>query len=386
MKHTLVLFILLSTGLQQLYSQNQNRSIDSIITTLQKIQTSLDEKNYTRVPNEQFDRELDRKFNERVGSEVDKRFNNLRNIVLLVLGIIGGGLLLSLRTMINNNVKDQLNNRMKEELFPEIDQRIKIYFLENIKEKVDTRVNELHESYKKEFDLISKKADNLQEEMATLKKLRIEYKLAQYKSDAGRKDYEKGFQLLKTYLTEAEALKDNGLISAIFAELSSAAYYAKKDKEMESIFDRFIGNNNIDIKENAFINIASALFYQYNATREKADRDKAIKYLNQSLSKVNDYGEALGLKLEFLMIDYEDCYTEEQKNEIKNKAKVIFTQIMDSKYSPSETLSRFNRVSTNATEKKYIDMLKKELPDEIKKLEDVGKTQTPAISTPKKEN
>lgn len=345
---------------------------------LQGIQKSLEEKNYTRIPNSDFDKALEIKLSEKVNAQVTDRIDTIRNVVFLVVAIIGGALLLGLRTMVNNSVSEQLKEKSKE-VDEEMKEKIKFYYLEFIKEDVEKELSQQKTELRREIDEVKRKSEELAQELNLAKQSLLVYNLNNLKAERSNRDSIKNFELAKKYLADAEKLSEKETISLAMAELSTSAYLAKKDNEIEDIIDGYMNSKAVDIKETVFINLAGGLFYEYVSTREISIKNKAMKYINASLRKVSDYGEALGLKLEFLMVDYEECFSEEGKNKIKHEASVIIGNIFGTPYSSGETIGRFNRVKTNPTEQKYIGILYSLFPEELKKMEEKVKAAPQAV-------
>jgi hypothetical protein len=368
MKKKYVFIVMLGTLVYGFLCAQQPSKNDSIYTALQGIQKALEEKNYTRIPNQDFDKALEIKLADKVNAQVTDRIDTIRNIVFLVLAIIGGALLLGLRTMVNNSVSEQLKEKSKE-VDADMKEKIKFYYLEFIKEDVEKELSQQKIELRKEIEGVIVKSDELARELNLAKQSLLVYNLNNLKAEKSNRDYAKNFELAKKYLADAEKLGDKDTISLALAELSTAAYMAKKDSEIEDIIDGYMNARTADIKETVFINLAGGLFYEYASTRDIQTKNKALKYINASLRKVNDYGEALALKLEFLMVDYEEGYNEEAKNKIKHEAAVIIDNVMGSAYSPGETIGRFKRVAANPIEKRYIDILYTLFEKELKLME-----------------
>jgi tetratricopeptide (TPR) repeat protein len=377
MKYFLLLLLWLPVYAQ---AQAPVASGDSIFTALQAIRKTLEEKNYTRIPNEDFDKTLEVKLNEKVNNEVSERIDNIRNIVLIILGIVGGALLLGLRTLVKNNVEEQLKDKIEvvnkgmkermEEYDESMKERIKAFYLEFMKDDMRKELSIQKEELKKEIDPVKTKAQSIELELDTAKRLLLEYKISKMKTDkSANENYSlEDFEEAKNYLEQAEELKDKKLAALALTELSIAAYYTKKEREIEATISKYMDAGDMDIRENVFINLASSVFYEYATTKDKNLRTKGLKYINASLRKIKDYGEALGLKLEFLMIDFESAFEQTEKEHIKHEALVTLEQILDLDESAKEATARFKRVQTSPTEKKYIDMLNTLFPDQMKEL------------------
>ena len=93
-----------------------------------------------------------------------------------------------------------------------------------------------------------------------------------------------------------------------------------------------MNDENIKLTELVFINLASGYFYNYESTLDENDRNKCLLYINESLKKVANYGEAYALKLELLMIDYRYNTDPVKKENIKSEAKKVMMQMIQSNF------------------------------------------------------
>lgn len=392
----MVLFVLcFFYGIPQNSPSNQSSvPIDSILSTLQRINLILDEKNYTRIPNKEFDD----KINLAVSKDIDARW---KNMLAWFAGI--GGILL---VFAFNYFRRELNSKVKEETKKDIEERIKAMneimdkkfreltdsltekishvYLTTVKSQYETQIRELESLYQKKLASLDSKMKELDTQMLMTSGNIMRAEIDKIKN-AGVFSKEE-YNTLKEFVPRAEQMKDSRLLSDLLNELSRAAYYNKRESELQEVYEKYMNNPDIDIKENSFINIAAGMFYNYASSREDEIKEKAFRFINKSLTKVSDYGEALGLKLEFLMVDLEKETSDNEKNKIRREAALLIDQALLSHYASKELISRFDRVSVNPTEKKYIDLLKREFPVEMVQLETAGKKQTPASSTPGNQN
>lgn len=368
--------------------------IDSILSTLQKINLILDEKNYTRIPNKEFDD----KINLAVSKDIDSRWKNM----LAWFAGIGGILLVFgfnyFRRELNSKVKEEtkkdieekiksMNERMDKkfkELTDSLTEKISHVYLTTVKSQYETQIRELESLYQKKLSAVDGKMRELDTQMLMTSGNIMRTEIDKIKN-AGTFTPDE-YNTLKGYVPRVEQMNDNRLLSDLLNELSRAAYYNKRENELQDVFEKYMNNPEIDIKENAYINIAAGMFYNFASSKEKDIKEKAFRFINKSLAKVSDYGEALGLKLEFLMVELEKEINNDEKNKIRREAALIIDQALLSHYASKEVISRFERVGVNPTEKKYIDLLKKEFPVEMVQLETAGKKQTPASSTPGDQN
>jgi len=380
------LFLLLVTILTISIANAQNQkptppantvTNDSIYQTLQRIKNILDEKNYTRVPNQDFDKTLENKVNLKVEGEIHNTMDIIKTIFIAAIGILGITSFLSIRTIVNYSVKDKLSE-VEQNIKTELDKKndakleyiektllnnVELQYLKNIeKETVKIR-----EEVKK---MILDSQHEMDAKIDNFKYYLIDNRLERLKKDIDdRLKPQETFSSLMKMLPEVEELKNTELISRIIQLLSTASYYSKNDDEMEKILTNYMNNSEIKIDASVFLTIASGIFYSYDATGYKPERDKAFIYLNESLKRATGYGEALGLKLEYLMIDLERATDDREKDKIKLDSKIIIEQIKKTAFSAQDVIKRFTRVKPSKTENYYIQRLYELFPDDMKTIE-----------------
>lgn len=372
-------------------AQNQKPTIpantttnDSIYQTLQRIKNILDEKNYTRVPNQDFDKTLENKVNQKVEGEIHNTMDIIKTIFIAAIGILGITSFLSIRTIVNYSVKDKLSE-VEQNIKTELDKKndakleyiektllnnVELQYLKNIeKETVKIR-----EEVKK---MILDSQHEMDAKIDNFKYYLIDNRLERLKKDIDdRLKPQETFNSLMKMLPEVEELNNTELISRIIQLLSTASYYSKNDDEMEKILIKYMNNSEIKIDASVFLTIASGIFYSYDATGYKPERDKAFIYLNESLKRATGYGEALGLKLEYLMIDLERSTDDREKDKIKLDSKIIIEQIKKTALSGQEVIKRFTRVKPSKTENYYIQRLYELFPDDMKTIETMASPST----------
>jgi hypothetical protein len=416
MKSLLLVLVFIGSLIPTLNAQSQTlrdslldlrRQNDTLLNHVRNLLTRIDEASYIRIPKQEFDQSVQNTLQEKVDKQVGDKFDNLRNLVFLLLTLLGGGLLIALKSMISSNIKDQLDKeisalekktegaidknekhleKMIEDKNDDLEQRqryfeqglnekIEYIYLTTVKEKTEKEMLELKNIYESKIREVEETITALDSKIRLTRKNSIEYEL--YKMSTGRAYTTADFEKLKTYLGEARQLKDAALLSDIINALSKVAYYTKRETDMEPIIDEFMYNPEIDIKENAFINIAAGMFYTYASSGSKKVKEKAFSYIDKSLAKVPDYGEALGLKLEYYMVDYEYAMDNATKEEVTHNAALILKQVSMSEYAAKETIGRFDRVKANATERKFIEILYNLFSAELLKIESM---RTPAVA------
>ena len=383
---TVLFFLMTQPTFSQANTENQT-SLDSILATLKKINVELEEKNYTRVPNKEFDDKL----GLAISKDIDRRWTSL----IAIIGGIGGIILYAMYRSVISNMKEEVRKDIEQkeksitekvdkkfsDLTASLTEKISHVYLTTVKDQYEKQISDLEKIFQsKIYEVDSKMKDvDLKMVNASGNMMRTELNDIRYTGKYEPEDFNK----LIEFAGKAEQMNDNRLMSDILNELSLAAYYTKKEKESQELFDKHMDKFGIDIKENSFINLASAMFYSFVPTRDTSTMNKAFIYINKSLEKVPDYGEALGLKLEFLMVEFEKAKGEE-KGLIKEEIESVFSQIEQSQYSQQEVVARFNRVSANPVEKKYITLLEAEFKDQMDKLMSTRNPQAPTGGNPEK--
>lgn len=381
---TFFLFVPLHSQAQT--APQQAIPVDSILATLQKINIALEERNYTRIPIKEFDDKL----NQAVSKDIDSRWGKL---IALFAGI-GGVLLYAIYRSVISNIKEEMrkdmDKKMEEmnkgmdkkftDLTGSLTEKISHVYLTTVKDQYEKQISELEKMYVTKIEQLEVKMKDLDAQSLMTKGNLIRNEIIKMRDQKSYTIDE--YNKLKGYVNDVEKLNDNRLMSDLLNDLTYAAYYNRKEKEILPVMDKYMDRPDIDIRENSYINVASGLFYVYATSKDTELKKKAFTYINKSLEKVSDYGEALGLKLEFYMVDLEKAKTEVEKADVRREALFTLDQTLSSHYASKEADSRFKRVSTNATEKKYIEMLKNEFKMEMEKLEETSKKQTQAGSKP----
>jgi hypothetical protein len=185
------------------------------------------------------------------------------------------------------------------------------------------------------------------------------------------------FVELKELLADAEELKDTVLISKVLNELSYVSFYLRKDRELEPIMSKYLERVDLDIEATAWINTAIVTLYAYQATGDINEKEKTLKYINQALKKIPDYGEAFALKIELLMSEYDKTIDPKEKQRLKEETINLIQFVNRSAIAASETLARFNRIQTSKAKSIYIDMALTMFAKEFEEMKKVGTGKDP---------
>jgi hypothetical protein len=325
------------------------------------LQEMLSDKSYTRIPSSEFDNIMV----EKISSAIDDKFKNLYWYVGFIGFILGSLLFYSG----NRYLKDSVQNKFAEE-----SASIQGKILSDIEKEVISIKNEMESKLKDITQKLEKSTDQLTDAKKEILLIRLEKIRNEIDSKVVA---EETFQSLKKSLKESESLIDNALIEKVIALLSTASYYLQKETEMEKVVQTYMNNENIKMNANVFINLASGYFYTYHSTQDSNDKVKCLFYINESLKRLPYYGEAYGLKLELLMLDFSRTTDAAEKPKFLEQAKTVLDQGKYSGASINEVIGRFSRVSASKVEADCIQLLKDNLPTEWQEFEDLAKQAQP---------
>lgn len=357
LKKIVILLVLVSAFLHS-PAQNNNNNSDSAYREMRKMMREIiDELNYIRVPNQDFENTL----NSQVASAVNEKFKFLYWLVGVLAFIFGSTIVFIAR----NYLKQSAEITIKEKIKTEIDS-VKSEFekkSENLKSEVDSKLKEVREQL-----------EHASLQLSEAKKEILLIRLEKIKNEVNARTVtEETFRALMSSLKESENQIDRGLTEQIITLLSSASYDLRKETDMEKIVQKSMTDEIIKLTEVVFINLASGFFYNYEATLDETDRNKCILYINESLKKLPNYGEAYGLKLELLMVDYKFEMDLQKKEKIKNETAKMLTRILESDdFTSYETIQRFNRVQSNKIEALYIKLLDELFPEDMEKIRNLS--------------
>lgn len=379
LKLAVFIFLVSCTGINA-QTQRPNEP-DSLPAIIKKLLQDVIEDSYTRIPKKEFESNIQAQVIEKVDAKVDREFGRIINVGLGVIGLltlVSGAIFFSAKSMMQNMVKEQAETKFKElqeQIEKENKRDIDHIFLSLYKDKFEEKMEEYRKIVDTQLKEVMEDVDEMKKGMAAPREESVFTKLEKLKQEIDTKTYsDQTFYSLKELLEDAEAKKDFGMMSTIIGELSLASYYMKKEFEMDQIVTKYSQIPGINIKETVFLNLASGYFYYYNDTGNTADREKCLEYISKSLKKLGDYGEALGLKLELAMLDYEKSKNNEEKGKFLGEAKEVIEKIKQSKISAFETINRFERVKVNPVENSFISLLDEFFPDDMKAIKELADT------------
>lgn len=356
------------------FSQIETISKDSIYAAFKQIASEvITEKNYTRIPIQ----DLDERLNSKISEDVNSRFRSFIAITGSVLGILAlvfGGIIASRQRDRFKGLTAELKSEVINELRPEIEKQTELFYLKNYEKKM----NDLKESLTNEMKRVSDSLDAINVQIPDIRKSFVQARVESIQNDRNNKQVTTPlFVELKELLADAEELKDTVLISKVLNELSYVSFYLRKDRELEPIMSKYLERVDLDIEATAWINTAIVTLYAYQATGDINEKEKTLKYINQALKKIPDYGEAFALKIELLMSEYDKTIDPKEKQRLKEETINLIQFVNRSAIAASETLARFNRIQTSKAKSIYIDMALTMFAKEFEEMKKVGTGKDP---------
>lgn len=359
---------------QKVQSQEISKTDTTVVLTTKELKELIGKEYYTRIPISDFDSNLDYK----ISNEIRGRFSSAITLIGSILGV--GGLILGSVlakgqrdrfTNLSLQLKQEILTETKNEIKSSTQSEVKLAYYETIKKDLDNLRFEITSKTQRVDDLYN----SLISQLDALKGPTIEQQLNDIKNKVSQRlELNESYNSLISLLSSAEEIKNQRIISKVLNELTYAAYYLKKDADMERIMSIYLERQDIDISETALVNTALITMNAYATTGDEAEKEKTIKFLNRALKKVNDYGEALGVKMELYMIEYEKEVNENEKLSIKNETQILIQQILRSGIASLETIQRFERVQNSAAKSGYIDMIYTMFPKEMEQMKAIAET------------
>lgn len=376
MKKLLILLFLIATCFNG-FSQDSAK-IANLQLKIDSLVQRLNEKNYTRVPNSQFDKEL----NTKVRDEVNNWFSG--NLLL------GGGILAALVTVVltfgkkyitkelnaqlqgyvNDKTQDFINrfnehkNAVRDD-FKELKQTmyLKIEEAQADMKKYREGSVELFDKYKTDTaesfeafvdDKLAKteqKIEGLQNELnetvAPLFNQSVDMILqkANTKSPKNEKD-ENLVKYLEKLFKKGKLPSEKSASEAIDAIIKYYYYQLNTDK-MTQLINEY--GETYSLTDTTYANAGLAFLDKYESKNQPEFRDTCLKYCDEAIKKSFDYGIVYTVKLFVYAIDYIRAYADEDKAvALKNIQQLFHTvKFIKSDYIAKEMIDRFE-ISKNS--------------------------------------
>lgn len=313
----------------------QKNITDSLNRRIDSLESALKERNYSRIPIGDLDKNLD----VRVQSEVYNAFYKY----LAVLGIIlfggGFGVYRSLQSELKKQVEDAVkdNNEANKNNLKE---------LAEAQNRENSRQDILIKSMNDHLGILSAKqesflsdvSDNVEKKISEAtqmiwndiadNKLRTA-KEAKYRGAALAKELN---DFLDNDSVKLEMGKKQFLVDSLMRcfyntsneELANYSYSQKYD-EMIKLLKKY--ESKVDLLPETYVNAAIALTNNYEYYKTEEDKRLSIDCCDKALLKLKDYGIAFVLKLEIFSIEYKSAYDQPQKDLSLDQLRRVFHAI-----------------------------------------------------------
>ena len=340
MKERLIFcFFIVSCTINVHAQQNTNDSLRAKIDTLEK---KLEENNYTRIPNKDFDNILAIKVNERVSDEIQgiiKWITLIEGVIILILGFLA-------KYYFNDIIRKELA-KASETLESKL-ATASLKLEENIKTSIDKKLNDT--------------VGVIWEDGAS--------NLIRKAKDAGYKD-ETIINNLSHYL-ETENLKlDDEVKLDLIAALVKCYFFSKKKDKLErliQIINKY-ENEKLKLRPETYADAAIVFCDNYEYYGTANYYNATIDYCDKSINVLVDYGIPYAVKFETFMINYKKAYDKTESAAALENINKLFKAVSNNQSDILcvETLTRF-LVDKKSYMKDYIEELEKQFAVPLKEM------------------
>ncbi len=333
----LVLTIIVKSNTPEPIVQSDSiKNNSEVVSLLKELEKKLNEKNYTRIPNEDFENIIGTK----ISKQVDDKFTFWFTTIGVIFTFLGGVAVFAARKY----VSDEINKRIKSE----------------------SQI------------LVTALREELSEDLNRLRKFQDESKKIIYGVELQtiKQDLQYNRKLDKTVdlnrlLIKCDEISDDSLVKEVIDELVRSYYYQKNHNEIEKIIEQY--SPKYKFFAPTWVNAALLYLDEFESFGAKQQKERGLEYLDKSLLVTPGYGEALGLKLVTYMIKFDRAKTEDEKLQIKETTLNLISEINISyAVSADETVDRLIRDRKSNIYKKYVDTLYDLFPSEMKKMHEIA--------------
>lgn len=327
MKKVIILCLFTTCFLNHSFSQN---NIDSLNAKIDSLEKRLNNENYTRIPNKDFDNVLSERVNEEVSDQIDnvkKWIAIIEGLIILCLGFLA-----------------------------------KYYFKDLVQKELNTTSEKLEANIK---DFIDKR---LTESIGVI----WEDVASNFLSKAKELNYQDESIINSiSHFLETENLKVNDDIKSelITALVRSYFYSAKKDKveRLMQIITKY-ENEKIKIKPETYADAAIVFCDNYEYFGTQNFYNSSVEYADKSINALPDYGVAYAIKFELYLISYKKAGDDAtEKATALDNVKKLFRAVSNNKSDVvcAEAIVRFE---DDTYLKDYLDELNKQFASEMKEM------------------
>jgi len=338
-KRLIFCFFIVSCTINVHAQQSNNDSLRAKIDTLEK---KLEENNYTRIPNKDFDNILAIKVNERVSDEIQgiiKWITLIEGVIILILGFLA-------KYYFNDIIRKELA-KASETLESKL-ATASLKLEENIKTSIDKKLNDT--------------VGVIWEDGAS--------NLIRKAKDAGYKD-ETIINNLSHYL-ETENLKlDDEVKLDLIAALVKCYFFSKKKDKLErliQIINKY-ENEKLKLRPETYADAAIVFCDNYEYYGTTNYYNATIDYCDKSINVLVDYGIPYAVKFETFMINYKKAYDKTESAAALENINKLFKAVSNNQSDILcvETLTRF-LVDKKFYMKEYVEELEKQFAVPLKEM------------------
>ncbi len=373
----------------------QTDSISLLKKRFDSLQSRLDEKNYTRVPN----KDLEDAFRTKVKEEVNGWFSNnflvgggiLAVLVALILTIGRKMIAKAINEKLKSYVDDKTNHITKlfdnnskyiNEKLGETQYEVKKYRQESL-EIIEKFKRETKESFGMYVDKKLKQTqDNLEQLQNELNEtvnplfnqsvegiLQRADDLKKANEDGKNKKDEELIKYLERLIQKEKLPSKESAVEALDA-IVKYHFFPLNTEKIEALIKKYGTSYNLPVT--CYANAALAFAEKYEANNQLDFRNSCLYYCDEAIKRSFDYGLTYVIKIVIYLIDFKRAFDNEQKEAAAKEIKRIFHQVgfTKSEYIDKEVINEIKIYRDTPHFIEYIELLETEFPGEIQELHD----------------
>lgn len=349
-------------------ARTQENIVDSLQRKINFLEQRLDEKNYTRVPADDFEKLLDNKVSAEVYNSLWKWIAG----IVVFIGFVGYLVRQYSRTLISEDVQKEVDKRNKEVLD-------KLNSIEKELQRENQAQDQKIQTLQNDFVKFGEAQQTFREETTKMidDKLKTSFNVISdnVADSIEKKVSEKKFKGVDLINEIEAALKNSGFNFSnpkkikLIDSLVNCYYYTTEAKDRSEKIINIVKEyeKELELLTQTYATTAIFLTNEYEYYGVKLLRDNCLDACEKSISRMYDYGTAYALKLEIYAIDYAKGFDEIEKNAAVENIKRTMNSIKNNQ-SPhicKEIIERFKLDSAVAYLNPYIKILEEKFPEEM---------------------
>ncbi|MCO4294027.1 hypothetical protein NF867_14265 [Solitalea sp. MAHUQ-68] len=235
------------------------------------------------------------------------------------------------------------------------------YLTRGIEKKIDMLTTE---KFKEQFESLSERLDRL------YKLFTLRLNLDEIRRSAEDKEKPKYPKIEETMalVDEAMQLGDDTFAAYVIDRLVPIHFAQSQYESLDKIWVRY--SDRIKFSDSTYANIAIAYMGLYIETTVPRNKELCIVACDKANEVIYDYGVPVAVKLMIYMIDYDRSYVDEEKELEKTNAIKLLRRVSTGTLNVMayETFNYIDISKDKPYSKKYVELLYKVAPDEMKEL------------------